>query len=80
VLCPDSGTTSPLVSDSLASVTACAALMPTLYAVQDDAGMRELILAVRADEAGHSHVNHTFSEIGVDDMNPFTTHRSEVAS
>ena len=54
--------------------------MSALYAVQDDAGMRELILAVRADEAGHSHVNHTFSEIGVDDMNPFTTHRTEVAS
>ena len=36
-----------------------------------DAGMRELLLAVRADEACHSHVNHTFSGLGVHEENPF---------
>lgn len=34
-------------------------------------GMRELILAVRADEACHSHVNHTFSEMKPEENNPF---------
>ena len=35
--------------------------------------IKELLLAVRADEACHSHVNHTFSEIGPDTKNPFLT-------
>ncbi len=34
--------------------------------------MRDLILAVRADEASHKHVNHTFSEMGPTDPNPFS--------
>lgn len=34
--------------------------------------MRDLILAVRADEACHSHVNHTFARIPQDGPNPFT--------
>lgn len=29
----------------------------------DDANMYDLILAIRADEACHSHVNHTFARI-----------------
>jgi D-Tyr-tRNAtyr deacylase len=33
--------------------------------------MRDLILAVRADEASHSHVNHTFANIGPTGVNPF---------
>lgn len=33
--------------------------------------MRDLILVVRADEACHSHVNHTFSELKPDQLNPF---------
>ena len=37
----------------------------------DDATMRDLLLAVRADEACHSHVNHTFSELRAHDKNPF---------
>jgi len=38
--------------------------------------MRDVILAIRADEAAHAHVNHTFSEIDVDAPNPFATHAS----
>jgi threonyl-tRNA synthetase len=33
--------------------------------------MKDLLLAVRADEANHSHVNHTFAGMGQDDVNPF---------
>jgi len=33
--------------------------------------MRDLILAVRADEACHSYVNHKFSEMKPDESNPF---------
>lgn len=35
------------------------------------ATMHDLILAVRADEACHSHVNHTFAAMKTDDTNPF---------
>ena len=33
--------------------------------------MRDVILAIRADEACHSHVNHTFAELEPDAPNPF---------
>lgn len=33
--------------------------------------MRDLILAVRADEASHSHVNHTFAALPQNEVNPF---------
>ena len=36
-----------------------------------DATMRDLLLSVRADEACHSHVNHTFSQMALNDKNPF---------
>jgi hypothetical protein len=32
---------------------------------------RDLVLAIRADEACHSHVNHKLSEINQDAPNPF---------
>ena len=35
------------------------------------ATIRDLILAIRADEQCHSHVNHTFSSMDQDDTNPF---------
>jgi hypothetical protein len=35
------------------------------------ATMRHLLLAVRADEACHSHVNHTFAGMKADETNPF---------
>ncbi len=37
----------------------------------EKATMRDLLLSVRADEACHSHVNHTFAELGEDEKNPF---------
>lgn len=37
----------------------------------EKATMRDLLLSVRADEACHSHVNHTFSELSEDEKNPF---------
>ncbi|KAL3152979.1 hypothetical protein ABBQ38_012008 [Trebouxia sp. C0009 RCD-2024] len=39
----------------------------------EDATMRDLLLSIRADEACHSHVNHTFSQMASDDKNPFNT-------
>jgi len=38
----------------------------------DDCTMEDLLLAVRADEAGHRHVNHTFASLEARDKNPFT--------
>lgn len=43
-----------------------------------DATMRDLILAVRADEAGHCHVNHTFAALPQDGVNPFSGKGSDV--
>jgi hypothetical protein len=34
--------------------------------------MRDLLLAVRADEACHAHVNHTFAGMKETDTNPFS--------
>eukprot|EP00803_Ostreobium_quekettii_P005237 evm.model.scf_2995.1 EVM.evm.TU.scf_2995.1 scf_2995:1033-4749(+) len=39
-----------------------------------EAKIRDLILAVRADEACHSHVNHTFSSMNPAAQNPFDKH------
>lgn len=40
--------------------------------------MRDVILAIRADEAAHAHVNHTFSMIDEDAPNPFAVvHRGD---
>ncbi|KAK3236288.1 Alternative oxidase, mitochondrial precursor [Cymbomonas tetramitiformis] len=36
------------------------------------ATLRDVVLAVRADEACHSHVNHTFAEMDKEDTNPFS--------
>lgn len=36
-----------------------------------DATMRDVIAAIRADEACHAHVNHTFSSMAPDQDNPF---------
>jgi ubiquinol oxidase len=37
-----------------------------------NASMEDLILAIRADEAGHRHVNHTLAGLEARDKNPFT--------
>ena len=34
--------------------------------------MEDLLLAIRADEAGHRHVNHTLAGLEARDKNPFT--------
>ena len=39
-----------------------------------------MVLAVRADEACHSHVNHTFSELKPYDENPFSGKGSELVA
>lgn len=44
-----------------------------------DAEMRDMILAIRADEACHSHVNHKLSEIPTDAPNPFVVPEDERA-
>ncbi len=38
---------------------------------KDDAMMRDVILAIRADEAHHRFVNHTLGTIDKDKPNPF---------
>lgn len=40
--------------------------------------MRDVLLAVRADEANHRDVNHTLSSIKANDINPYVHHESKV--
>ncbi|XP_020896456.1 alternative oxidase, mitochondrial isoform X2 [Exaiptasia diaphana] len=42
-----------------------------VWKLKEDATMRDVILAIRADEAHHRVVNHTLSSIHLDDPNPF---------
>jgi len=42
------------------------------WRLPEDATMEDLLLAIRADEAGHRHVNHTFASLQARDKNPFT--------
>jgi len=44
------------------------------WQLANDSTMRDVILAIRADEACHSHVNHTFGSMRTDETNPFTKH------
>eukprot|EP00753_Platysulcus_tardus_P007506 PLAT1524.1.p1 GENE.PLAT1524.1~~PLAT1524.1.p1 ORF type:complete len:309 (+),score=129.01 PLAT1524.1:46-927(+) len=37
----------------------------------DDAQMRDVVLAIRADESNHRDVNHTFAQLQPDEPNPF---------
>ncbi|KAG2499349.1 hypothetical protein HYH03_002924 [Edaphochlamys debaryana] len=48
------------------------------WGLKKDATMRDLILAVRADEACHAHVNHTLSKLRKDDVNPFAAGASQL--
>jgi hypothetical protein len=41
------------------------------WRLKADATVRDLMLAVRADEAIHRDVNHTLADIGPDAPNPF---------
>jgi hypothetical protein len=42
------------------------------WRMHESATIRDLVLAVRADEACHSHVNHTFAGMKDSDTNPFS--------
>lgn len=41
------------------------------WRLKDDCTMRDVILAIRADEAHHRKVNHTFASMHLDQQNPF---------
>lgn len=43
------------------------------WRLEAGATVRDLVLAVRADEACHSHVNHTFAGMRHDESNPFSS-------
>eukprot|EP00951_Prasinocladus_malaysianus_P041151 scaffold481942_cov45-Prasinocladus_malaysianus.AAC.1 len=49
----------------------CPEIAKKYWRLEDGASMRDLFLAIRADEACHSYVNHTFSELNQKtDKNP----------
>ena len=48
------------------------------WKLKDGAKMRDLLLAVRADEACHSHVNHTLASLGDGAKNPFRKGHTEL--
>ncbi|XP_046847117.1 alternative oxidase, mitochondrial-like isoform X1 [Xenia sp. Carnegie-2017] len=41
------------------------------WRLKDNSTMRDVILAIRADEAHHRKVNHTFASMHLDEQNPF---------
>ncbi|EGD72857.1 alternative oxidase [Salpingoeca rosetta] len=45
----------------------------TYWGLADDALMRDVLLAVRADEANHRDVNHTLSTLKTTDVNPYVS-------
>ena len=59
-----SASAAPVLPHISATPAPCRRLAP-------NANMRDVILAVRADEACHSHVNHSFSNIRQDEPSPF---------
>ncbi len=48
------------------------------WKMDEDATVRDVLLAVRADEASHAHVNHTFSSMGTTQKNPFVKGESHL--
>lgn len=49
----------------------------TYWRLAPDATMRDVLLAVRADEANHRDVNHTFSSLHDDDINPYVLKKKD---
>ena len=45
--------------------------LQSYWRLKPDANIRDLLLAVRADEASHRDVNHELSVIDTNDPNPF---------
>lgn len=43
----------------------------TYWKLEKDATMRDVFLAIRADEAHHRLVNHNFADLEPDELNPF---------
>ena len=48
------------------------------WQLKEGATIRDLLLAVRADEACHSHVNHTLASLGEGARNPFRKGHTEL--
>jgi threonyl-tRNA synthetase len=48
------------------------------WRMPEDATVRDVVVAVRADEASHSHVNHTLSSMGIRQTNPFHVGHTEL--
>eukprot|EP00040_Diaphanoeca_grandis_P033727 m.207194 g.207194 ORF g.207194 m.207194 type:complete len:338 (-) comp32977_c0_seq1:297-1310(-) len=48
------------------------------WKLAEDATVRDVIVAVRADEASHAHVNHTLGGMGVLQDNPFVKGHTEL--
>ena len=46
-------------------------LLSRYWELDTDAMMRDVFLAIRADEAHHRMVNHTLGSMKVNDTNPF---------
>lgn len=55
----------------LSSTHSLTFVLSVLIQSAPDATFRDLMLAVRADEANHRVVNHTFADIDPDANNPF---------
>jgi len=53
------------------SITPAPEIAKKYWHLKDDAMMRDVLMAVRADEANHRDVNHTFSSLKADETNPF---------
>ena len=47
------------------------AIAKTYWGLSEDALMRDVMLAVRADEANHRDVNHCLSSLKANDTNPY---------
>jgi len=56
------------------AVTPAPEIAINYWQLKENAMVRDVILAVRADEANHRDVNHTFSSLKTDDDNPFKDH------
>lgn len=50
----------------------------TYWSLKPEATMRDVILCVRADEACHSHVNHTLKAVPQNGPNPFALGKSQL--
>mmetsp|Transcript_12609 Transcript_12609/g.22325 ORF Transcript_12609/g.22325 Transcript_12609/m.22325 type:complete len:161 (-) Transcript_12609:821-1303(-) len=48
------------------------------WGLKPEATMRDVILCVRADEACHSHVNHTLKAVKATDANPFSLGKAQL--